>query len=435
VAEEKTVQPSEEQQNRRALQSWKEIAAYLGATVRSVQRWEAAGMPVHRQGSGQKARVYAWQDELDAWQAGGGPRPAAEPGEERRAWRWVFPALVAVVAAVGLAWQFGWRGGGRAPARWKLEGSHLAVFDEQGRLCWEKWFGPFHGSYPAEVQEPVLIGDADGDGRRETLVSLLPRDLAGEGGQLACFEEDGTRRWQVRLGAAKTFGKRTFAHSYRGRLTRLVRAGGRPLILTVSNHYLWYPSQVALRDPRTGEVVEEYWHPGAVHLCVVRDLDGDGNDEVLLGGINNPGDGVGHAALAMLRLPFSRAPRQQPDPRWPAATGGGEANYVLFPVPDSLRVTGLMPVLADLQVDPAQRIVALAQYQESSGLVYTLDRDFGVTDCRLSDNYVPIHNRLFGLHLLDHAFSAAESGALCRVARFGAAPDGNSPALGSIWRY
>ena len=39
---------------RQALQSWKEIAAFLGVTVRSVQRWESAGLPVYRQGSGHR---------------------------------------------------------------------------------------------------------------------------------------------------------------------------------------------------------------------------------------------------------------------------------------------------------------------------------------------------------------------------------------------
>jgi len=431
------VEPLAEQQNRRALQSWKEIAAYLGATVRSVQRWEAAGMPVHRQGSGQKARVYAWQDELDAWQGEGGLRRAAVPtAEGRPVWWWAFPALfVLIVVGVGVAWQFEWLPGSRVPSSWKLEGSHLRVFDDQGRLCWEKGFAPFHGTYSLEVLEPALIGDIDGDGKKETLVSLLPQDVAGEGGQLACFEEDGRLRWKVRLGAPKTFGTRSFEHSYRGRLVRMVRAGQRRYVLTVANHYMWYPSQTALRDPRTGEVVEEYWHPGAVHLCLIHDLDEDGNHEVVLGGTNNPGDGVGHASLAVLSLPFSRTPRREPDPRWPAITGGGEANYVLFPVPDSLRSTGLMPKLADLQVDPSHRIVAVAQLQESSGIVYTLDRDLGVVDCRLSDNFAPIHNRLFGLHLLNHAFTPREAADLCRVAHFGAAPDGNSPALASMWRY
>ncbi len=48
------------------LESWKEIAAYLGRSVRTVQRWEArAGLPVYRlDGVG---TVYANDHELDTW--------------------------------------------------------------------------------------------------------------------------------------------------------------------------------------------------------------------------------------------------------------------------------------------------------------------------------------------------------------------------------
>ena len=181
-------------------------------------------------------------------------------------------------------------------------------------------------------------------------------------------------------------------------------------------------------------MVEEYWHPGAVHFCAIRDLDGDGSDEVLLGAINNPGDGVGHAGLAVLTLPLSRARRLPPDPRFPPVTGGGEAAYALFPFSDVLRATGLFPLLADLHVDSAGRIIVQARLPENSGVVYALDRQLNVLECRLSDNIAPIHDRLFRQRLVDHAFSPRESAALCRVARFNAAPDGNSPALAALWR-
>src|SRR5215472_11194968 len=52
----------------RRLGSWKEIAAYLGRGVRSVQRWEREeGLPVHRLSHQKRGSVYAYRDELDEW--------------------------------------------------------------------------------------------------------------------------------------------------------------------------------------------------------------------------------------------------------------------------------------------------------------------------------------------------------------------------------
>jgi len=50
------------------LNSWKEIASYLGRGVRTVQRWEAdLQLPVHRIGTGDRSPVFAFKAELDNW--------------------------------------------------------------------------------------------------------------------------------------------------------------------------------------------------------------------------------------------------------------------------------------------------------------------------------------------------------------------------------
>jgi hypothetical protein len=53
------------------LSSWKEIAAYLGKGLRTVQRWERKrGLPVRRIGVGPetaKVPIFAIRDEIDAW--------------------------------------------------------------------------------------------------------------------------------------------------------------------------------------------------------------------------------------------------------------------------------------------------------------------------------------------------------------------------------
>jgi hypothetical protein len=62
---------------RRILNSWKEIASYLGRGVRTVQRWEAQlGLPVHRPAGKDHSAVLAFSSELDQWLDS---RPVREP--------------------------------------------------------------------------------------------------------------------------------------------------------------------------------------------------------------------------------------------------------------------------------------------------------------------------------------------------------------------
>ncbi|HET9181690.1 MAG TPA: hypothetical protein VFP59_06130 [Candidatus Angelobacter sp.] len=50
------------------LNSWKEIAGYLGRGVRTVQRWESElGLPVHRPRGRSRSAVLAVPEELDRW--------------------------------------------------------------------------------------------------------------------------------------------------------------------------------------------------------------------------------------------------------------------------------------------------------------------------------------------------------------------------------
>ena len=50
------------------LDSWKEIAAFLGREVRTAQRWEKQeGLPVHRHHHDKLGTVYAYRSELEGW--------------------------------------------------------------------------------------------------------------------------------------------------------------------------------------------------------------------------------------------------------------------------------------------------------------------------------------------------------------------------------
>src|SRR5229473_6381462 len=63
----------------RRLESWKEIAAYLGRDVTTARRWEKhEGLPVYRLLHHKLGSVYAYAAELDAWRDKRAPAAATD---------------------------------------------------------------------------------------------------------------------------------------------------------------------------------------------------------------------------------------------------------------------------------------------------------------------------------------------------------------------
>ncbi len=87
------------------LDSWKEIAAYLNRSERTVRRWEdKEELPVHRLQHDKRGSVYAYTRELDAWRVSRRvvvEATADEPPARRiRSVWWVAGALAIVIAAI-----------------------------------------------------------------------------------------------------------------------------------------------------------------------------------------------------------------------------------------------------------------------------------------------------------------------------------------------
>jgi len=94
------------------LDSWKEIAAYLGREVRTVQGWEKnEGLPIHRHQHARQGSVYAFKSELDAWRKTRVESPEIVPPASSRPWLFAAIALATVLVTV-VAWGlFYWKSG------------------------------------------------------------------------------------------------------------------------------------------------------------------------------------------------------------------------------------------------------------------------------------------------------------------------------------
>ncbi len=66
----------------RQLHGWKDISAYFGRSVRTVQRWERDfGLPIRRFGMGRAEVVHAYVEELDRWKATAEAEAAGRAGD------------------------------------------------------------------------------------------------------------------------------------------------------------------------------------------------------------------------------------------------------------------------------------------------------------------------------------------------------------------
>ncbi len=76
---------SERNTFQKTLESWKQIAAYLERSERTVRRWEARdGMPVHRRGHQKQDTVFAFRHEIEAWHQLRTKYPGRIPEDEVR---------------------------------------------------------------------------------------------------------------------------------------------------------------------------------------------------------------------------------------------------------------------------------------------------------------------------------------------------------------
>jgi TolB-like protein/predicted Zn-dependent protease len=117
-----TTQSLSDQPSETALDSWKEIAAYVKRDVSTVQRWEKReGMPVHRHVHDKRGSVYAFPSELDAWlqsrklrleeeqkaqeaETSVGAEASSGPRESSLTRRWLVLGAAAALALLGIAY-------------------------------------------------------------------------------------------------------------------------------------------------------------------------------------------------------------------------------------------------------------------------------------------------------------------------------------------
>lgn len=218
---------------------------------------------------GPRGRVFALDEDLDGWKknqqqecaAPETPSPAV-PVKPRQYWRWIAAtALLAVSVAAPSVYI---KAQSKDPVTFSVRGNSFLAISASGEVLWQKTFPALLHPLTAPATPPftaVVAVDLDGDGHTEVLFNPVfenPGPL-----ELICWNADGTERFRYAVRKRVRSSEETFEPVYWiERFVPLAISGtGKQHLLVLSNHHLYYPSQVALLSA-DGVLEGEYWHPG-----------------------------------------------------------------------------------------------------------------------------------------------------------------------------
>jgi hypothetical protein len=311
----------------RRLDSWKEIAEYLGHDVRTAIRWEQErGLPVHRMPGTKRSSVFAFTGEIDRWlltdgvggdghaSAGVPPGPGAplqaddqpsprHPHQRSARARWLALLVASVVLVLlGLAFR-AYLFSSRRPGVPRvtgiaLSGTALRAYDEAGTVLWAHDFGraveqrqdPDGEGFP----ETFSWSDIDSDSVAELLVSVAFGNLSGNdppgNNELFAFSATGRVLWSHRLEDTLTFGAGRYGPPWHGlgpspgRALAVFEVDGQKRIAWAQSHATWWPSVLTILDA-SGRPLSKWVHSGVIYT-VVPWLSPNGT-RLLVGGVSN----------------------------------------------------------------------------------------------------------------------------------------------------
>jgi hypothetical protein len=384
------------------LDSWKEIAEYLGRDVHTCLRWEKEkGLPVHTIPGGKRRTVYAFKHEIDEWLAKS--RVAEESEVQKvenlgllgRVWQRIPAAgkaalLLLVFALAGFGTYFLIKET-RAPVLTQLlqEGNRLVTISPNSSVAWTYDFPS-----SARILDSVVLPKRAFRRSPGVLVTVYLGE--GKGDVLYFFSPRGEPLWQFTSDDTVSFVSGDFKLSWGFHLARLIEAAGETKVLLDTRQYTWWPSQLLLLNLR-GEVEERFVNAGWINSAYL--MKSPLGPVVVVGGVSNSHDGAFLAILDANHI-SGTSPEQAGTPyECRNCPAGRPLKYFVFPRSELNVVTGSLLYAGN--GFPQGDIIPVVKPEVHGDLgqgppesIYEFSLDFQLQRASYGDHYWEWHRKL-----------------------------------------
>lgn len=415
----------------RRLDSWKEIAEYLGRDVRTATRWEAEGMPLHRVPGGKGRSVFAFTNEIDAWMAGGqapaplaaAPSPSAPPASRPPSRTLIVAAICGglVIGVAGIAVVNGGRAGDldTATLRAAVTSTGVSLADASGASRVLHAFGPVTATPVAT--RPSEVRDAAAGAPGGVLVGisyyqdLVARSVAR--GELMELALEGGVRWRFAFDDVLTFRDGAVSGPWALSDWQAVSDGETRRYAVAAHDFTWWASMLAVID-QEGRRLSTFVNPGWIES--MRWLE---HDRLGIGGFNNARDEAMFAVLdardvagqapGTAGTPYACVSCPSTIPLFYATFARSELNRITASRFNRAAVSSIGDrVLVTTSETERDRSEATA--------IYEFDRELRFLRARYSERYWDEHGRLEREGRLTHTRAAC--------------PEAEGPAAIHVWK-
>lgn len=234
----------------------------------------------------------------------------------------------------------------------------------------------------------VMIKDINKDQKQEVLLCTRTTDDHG-GGTLLCLGNRGKELWRFQAGREMWCGSRPYSSEYNtaGFDIMDIDDDGKMETVVISYQPPNWLMQLALLDS-DGRARGEFWNSGHLTDFLLTDLNGNGQKELLVAGLNNEYE-KGCLIVFDPENVAGGSPQLKQEFICRGLRPGTEKFYLLFPRTDADLATYPVEAISRMQV---QLPNILSLEANISHLIFIVSSDFVLEDVTFSHGFMLLHN-------------------------------------------